>query len=91
MLVGGGWPVAAQSSLVKEFAKLIEAQCRAIAAADTAVLSPMLAKNLVWILGPSGSSLNRGQLLAAVGQRQSPQTRFEVDSVHVRRAGAAVS
>ena len=79
-----------QAKPLKELADQIGLQYRAIAAADTASLAPMLADDLVWIIGPSGASLTKTRLLAAVSQRQTPPPRFEVDSVHLRPAGTAV-
>src|SRR6184192_48346 len=79
-----------QAKPLKELADQIGLQYRAIAAADTASLAPMLADDLVWIIGPSGASVTKTQFLAAVSQRQTPPPCFAVDSVHLRPAGIAV-
>ena len=50
----------------------------------------MLADDVIWIIGPSGAALTKGQLLAAAGRPQTPAPRFDVDSLRVRRAGDAV-
>jgi hypothetical protein len=82
-----GW---SQASLTTEFAILIEARDRAIVAADTATLAPMLADDLIWIVGPTGAALTKPQLLAAAGRPQVPAPHFDVDSLHVRRLGDLV-
>src|SRR5437899_10598182 len=73
-----------QAKHLKELADQIGLQYRAIAAAATASLAPMLADDLVWIIGPSGASVTKTQFLAAVSQRQTPPPCFAVDSVHLR-------
>ena len=55
-----------QAKPLKELADQIGLQYRAIAVADTASLAPMLADDLVWIIGPSGASVTKTQFLAAV-------------------------
>jgi hypothetical protein len=90
MMLGGSQRVGAQTTLSKELADQLVTEYTAIAAADTASLAPMLAEDLIWIIGPSGESVTKSQFLAAVGRRQTPSPRFEVDSLHVRQAGSAV-
>ncbi len=89
-LAGGARPASAQSSPLKEFTDLLAMQYQAISAADTTVLGPLWAPQLVWVLGPTGSSVTRSQLMAAVSRPQSPRPRFEVDQVQIRQAGTAV-
>lgn len=89
-LVGSARPASAQSSPLKEVTDLLAMQYQAISAADTTVLGPLWAPQLVWVLGPTGSSVTRSQLMAAVSRPQSPRPRFEVDQVQIRQAGTAV-
>ena len=50
---------------------------RSIAQGDTATLRPRLADDLVWIVGATGATIGKVQLLAAAGTVQSPAPRFE--------------
>ena len=89
-MVGFSPAAWSQGPLAKEFAVLVEAQYRAIAAADTASLGPMFAEDLIWVIGPTGAALTKRQLLGAIGRAAAGEPHFEVDSLHARRAGDAV-
>lgn len=79
-------PPTASSS---EFHDLIVARNTAAADADTAALRPMLADDLIWVIGATSDAVGKAQLLAAAGTLQNPKPRFDVDSVHARQIGGA--
>ena len=68
-----------------EFRELLVARNTAAADADTAALRPMLADDLIWVIGATSEAVGKAQLLAAAGTPQNPKPRFDVDSVHVHQ------
>lgn len=59
----------------------------AAASGDSAALRPWLADDLVWVVGATGAPATKAQILAASGRPPALPTRFDVDSVRVRRVG----
>ncbi len=72
-----------------EFRELIVARNSAAANADTAALRPMLADDLIWVIGATSDAVGKAKLLAAAGTPQDPKPRFSVDSVRVNEIGRA--
>ena len=54
------------------FRELIVARNTAAAEADTAALRPMLANDLIWVIGATSDAVGEAQLLAAAGTPQVP-------------------
>jgi ketosteroid isomerase-like protein len=77
----------AQGALANTFRPLLDTEYRAMVQGDTAALGALLADDLVWIVGPNGSEMTRGQLLSAAAQSHPPAPRFIVDSVRAKRFG----
>ena len=77
--------VSAQDALANTFRPLLGTAYRAMVRGDTAALGALLADDLVWIIGPNGSEMTKGQLLSASAQSHPPAPRFVVDSVRAKR------
>ena len=79
-----------QSATAATFRRILSALYTGAARADTAALEPLLAQDLVWVLGANGTALTKPQLLrAAAAHPPGAPARFDVDSVRVRTVGDA--
>jgi len=79
-----------QSATAATFRRILSALYTGAARGDTAALEPLLAQDLVWVLGANGTALTKPQLLrAAAAHPPGAPARFDVDSVRVRTVGDA--
>jgi Domain of unknown function (DUF4440) len=89
LTIAGLSPLGAQVASTSQARDRVLAIYSMIGAGDTASLRAHLSRDLRWTVGVDGSVLTRDALLAAAAPARGPAPRFDVDSVHERRAGGA--
>ncbi len=77
----------AQTTLSTTFSKLLATEYSATVHGDTATLARQMADDLVWIIGPDGTTMTKKRLLEASSGFGAQAPRFVADSVHATRFG----
>jgi len=88
LVLAWGSVARAQDTSTDDARRFLSRLYSAIVSGDSSVAGSLIADDLVWVIGASGSILTKPQLVAAASH-PSP-VRFEIDSLRARRYGTTL-